>query len=78
MIRVLLFGVLATKTGTKEIELDVKTPVSLEALLEELRKRLPSLPEGEFLFAVNEEHASKETTVNDGDTVAIMPPFSGG
>ncbi len=78
MIRVLLFGVLATKTGTRELSLEVNTPITLDALLEELKKRLPSLPEGEFLFAVNEEHASRKSVVNDGDTVAVMPPFSGG
>ncbi len=78
MIRVLLFGVLATKTGTKEMSLEIETPVTIEGLIEELRKRLPSLPEGEFLFAINEEQASKESIVHDGDTVAVMPPFSGG
>ncbi len=78
MIRVLLFGVLATKTGTRETSLEIKTPVTIEGLTEELRKRLPSLPEGDFLFAINEEQASKKSIVHDGDTVAVMPPFSGG
>ena len=29
-------------------------------------------------FAVNEEYAPLETTLADGDTVAVLPPMSGG
>lgn len=38
-----------------------------------LQAALPSL-----MFAVNETHAGRADRLNDGDTVAFMPPFSGG
>ena len=31
-----------------------------------------------LLFAVNSEHALRDTMLRDGDEVALMPPFSGG
>lgn len=31
-----------------------------------------------LLVAINQEHASRQARLNDGDTLALMPPFSGG
>lgn len=80
MIKVLLFGVLATKAGCREIELaaGMKTPLVVSDILEELKRDFNMLPAGQYLLAVNQEQAYPSTEVKDGDEVALMPPFSGG
>lgn len=78
MVRVLFFGILASKTGTKELELDIAPGTTVADILNTLKKRFNDMPDGPFVFAVNETQATLETMINDGDEVAIMPPFSGG
>ncbi len=79
MIRVLFFGMLATKTGTREAELELKKQgATVSDVLDEVRRRFDGFPDGPLLFAVNEEQADLSSPVKDGDEVAIMPPFSGG
>ncbi len=77
MIRVLFFGMLAGRTGTRETEVAPRPGLTLSGVLEELRERY-DLPEGPFVLAVNREQAAPETALEDGDEVAVMPPFSGG
>ena len=78
MVRVLFFGILASKTGTKELELDIDTGTTVAELLQILKKRFNDMPDGPFVFAINETQATLETIINDNDEVAVMPPFSGG
>ena len=78
MIKVLFFGILSSKTATKELELEIENSTTVKELLDILKERFNGLPEGPFVFAINETQATLDTKINDGDEVAIMPPFSGG
>ena len=78
MVKILFFGILASKTGTKELELDIGSGKSVAELLQILKERFNDMPDGPFVFAVNETQATLETIINDNDEVAVMPPFSGG
>ncbi|MBI1783953.1 MoaD/ThiS family protein [Candidatus Sumerlaeota bacterium] len=46
-------------------------------LLAQRDSRISSLSSS-LLFAVNGEHSHMAAKLNDGDEVALMPPFSGG
>ncbi len=79
MIKVLFFGVVAQKTGCHETEFEARGgSMRLSELIEALRKRFEQMPKGPYMLAINQEQAGPEMMVNDGDEVAVMPPFSGG
>jgi|UPI00035FF454 molybdopterin converting factor small subunit len=75
MIRILLFGSLADKLGQREIMLSIDHGMCLGDIAKEIGcDGLPLL-----LFAINQQQeTNREIMVQDGDEVAIMPPFSGG
>ncbi len=79
MIRVLLFGTLAKDAGVREIELEAKAGGQTVAdIVDEVKTKYIKGEVGVYMTAVNEEQAAPDTIINDGDEVAIMPPFSGG
>jgi MoaE-MoaD fusion protein len=73
VIRVRLFAGLRERAGWSERELDAVQRVAdvWPAL------GLGEEPEG-LLYAVNKRYAERETTLADGDEVALIPPVSGG
>lgn len=77
MVKVLFFAQLQERIGTSELTLNVEN-----VTVSELKKRLEqeySLTFEDFIMtAVNEEYAYHETIVHNGDTVAFIPPVSGG
>lgn len=77
-VSVLLFAAARRWTGRGSVTLEAAPGATLRALLSDpslaaLGPHLPSLR-----FAVNEEFAPIEAPVKDGDTVAVLPPVSGG
>ena len=81
MITVRLFAVLKDAAGAGELTFAGQdtTVGSLLALLERQSPALAALlAQGRFLVSVNQEIADRHHPVQDGDEVALMPPFSGG
>jgi molybdopterin converting factor small subunit len=79
MIKILLFGSLAKQAGLREIEIEAKAEgVKLSEIIEEVKRDYIKGEAGVYMTAVNEEQATLDKIVMDGDEVAIMPPFSGG
>lgn len=56
--------------------------ISVSQLIDQLGQQIPSFKtlfqQIPFSVAVNQEIASKQTMIQDGDEVAFLPPFSGG
>lgn len=79
-IKVLLFGSCREVAGASELNFDLTPPADVAGAWEEIKTRFPNLEKFErsALFAVNEEHVRKEQPLEDGDTLAIFPPVSGG
>lgn len=79
-IRVLYFQNLKKVTGSAEEPVDVSSGATVGDLASILAGRHPALAPllPSVLFAVNEEHALRDRPLGEGDTVAVMPPFSGG
>ncbi|MCH8316895.1 MAG: MoaD/ThiS family protein [Bacteroidetes bacterium] len=76
-VKVLFFGFLNEKTGTSTNMLeDVR---DLNELIERLQLQFPSANwQTKYLIAVNHEVVRGNITLNDGDEIALMPPFAGG
>jgi molybdopterin synthase catalytic subunit len=81
LVRVRLFAMLRERTGRDSIELqlaqgatvaDALAALSQREPLGELVRRLP------LRMAVNRDYAAADTTLRDGDELALIPPVSGG
>jgi len=79
-ITVLLFGACREVAGAGEMNCDLTSPADVASAWNEVKTRFPNLEKFErsALFAVNEEHARKDQPLEDGDTLAVFPPVSGG
>lgn len=77
MINVLLFAQLQETVGKNELKIDAvgKTLQELKEILNE-EYQLKNL--NQAMIAVNEEYVDKETVLKENDTVAFIPPVSGG
>ena len=76
-IKILVFGPLAEKMGTKEIEVPVDEGCTASALAErfEIREMLSS----GLRIAINGKIIDNhEVILGDGNEVAFLPPVSGG
>lgn len=77
MIKVLFFAELQERTGQSTLDISVGTTNVLE-LKQQLERDYPSLNLQKVMTAVNEEYANDGDKVNAGDTIAFIPPVSGG
>ncbi|RYG05129.1 MAG: MoaD/ThiS family protein [Chitinophagaceae bacterium] len=75
-IKVLFFGQLAEISGTDVLETEVRTDTA--ALKRFLETEFPGLQQMVFNIAVNSEIIETQAQLQAGDTVALLPPFSGG
>ncbi|MFB4162513.1 molybdopterin converting factor subunit 1 [Alteribacillus sp. JSM 102045] len=77
MIKVLFFARLQEETGKNSLEIE-KAGLTVDQLKQWLEKEhgLPSLDH--TMAAVNEDYADGSEVLEDGDTVALIPPVSGG
>jgi MoaE-MoaD fusion protein len=81
MITIRFFASLKDKAGTARMTLPV-AGISIAELMKRLADSHPALEPalscGSLIISVNRELVKPEATVQDGDEVAFMPPFSGG
>lgn len=82
MVKVKFFAVLKGLVGKEEVSLQIKEGLSLEQVIEQLKKELPALGDlmkkGGILISVNQEVVEKHALIQDGDEIAFLPPFAGG
>ena len=75
-IRLLSFGQVTNITGKDPLKIpDVKNTDELNQFL---AKAWPQLESIKYSIAVNKKIIRENTQLHDQDTVAILPPFSGG
>ena len=80
VVSVLFFGAARDATGTDEAQLTLNPPHNSENSLAQVLNTYPALRRfgNSLLFAVNQEYASPDREISDGDELAIFPPVSGG
>ena len=74
---ILLFARLADALGQSELTLELTDGATAGDALEAALAEHPDLQAGTAI-AVNEQYASREVRLRDGDVVALIPPVSGG
>lgn len=75
-IKVLFFGSITDITLVAELPWDVC--VDTHTLENELMDRFPALRNKKYFLALNQQVMHENASLKPGDTVAIMPPYSGG
>lgn len=79
MINILLFANLAQQAETEKVSIEVNSALSVKEVRTLLQQKVGKLTGIEnALLAVNEEYVELTGQVKDGDTVAFIPPVSGG
>lgn len=73
-IKIIAFGSIAELTG-KEITVQASDVASLKVTLQEL---FPELVDRKYAVAVNMKVIQGNLELKQNDTVALMPPYSGG
>ncbi|WP_294236784.1 MoaD/ThiS family protein [Chryseobacterium sp. sg2396] len=73
-VKVISFGKIAEITG-KEFSVSAS---DTEALKKQLSGLFPQLADMKYAVAVNKKITEENTVLNNSDTVALMPPYSGG
>ncbi len=79
-IKVLYFSSLKDKLGKQTEEIDLPENSTVQNLISILKEKYPNISDSldNVMFALNEEYVDKDSPLKDGDTVALIPPVSGG
>jgi molybdopterin synthase sulfur carrier subunit len=77
-VKVELFAAFAEYAGTREVVVSFHPGMTNADLWKEILLNYPKLSSIPPLFAVRNEFVRQEALLNDGDTVLVFPPLSGG
>jgi molybdopterin converting factor subunit 1 len=79
-VRVLYFAAAREQAGCSETDVDVADGTTVGALFDHLADGNPALADvlRACRAAVDEEFAARGTALSAGQTVAVLPPVSGG
>jgi sulfur-carrier protein len=77
MIKVLLFAHLQEEAGSDHIDID-EQEITIGALKEKLKEKYRFTQMDQVMAAINEEYAMNDDKAKQGDTIAFIPPVSGG
>jgi len=82
MVTVRFFALLKEMAGKEELEFPLKGEMFLKDFMDRLKDTMPEIVEmarkRRVLVSVNQEFATMDTIIKDGDEIALLPPFSGG
>jgi molybdopterin synthase sulfur carrier subunit len=75
-INLLAFGQIAEITRKSAWKMaDIK---DTDTLIKNLEEQFPALVKMKYSIAVNKKVIQENTAINENDTIALLPPFSGG
>lgn len=74
-ISIMVFGQLTDITGTS---LSLDDVSDTDGLVKKLNKLYPELAEKKYVVAVDKQVVTTNTILNNNNTIALLPPFSGG
>lgn len=80
-VKVLFFGATADAVGKREVEFQLNKKPNVNQAFDEILSKFPNLKKDfgkTLLFSLNEEYASGDETINDGDELGIFTAVSGG
>lgn len=75
-VTIQFYGVLAEITGTQQIV--AKDITSVDGIKNYINTAYPEITKHNYIIAVNNKISGTNTTITNGNIIAVMPPFSGG
>lgn len=78
MMKVLYFAHIKAKLDRTEDQFSFAEPITVQQFRNHLYETYPIIQNEKFQIAVNEEFVKDEDVINNQDTVALIPPVSGG
>ncbi|MBL7890772.1 MAG: MoaD/ThiS family protein [Bacteroidia bacterium] len=75
-IEIMFFGIIAEMIGAPKLE--ITNCYDTETLNKQLIEKYPKLKNMKYVIAVYKELITSNTTLKNGDKVALLPPFAGG
>ena len=78
--QILLFAQLAESIGTDRITIELSNGATVNEALDELAQKHETIAQmrNSIAVAINEQYCNAITEIKDGDTLALIPPVSGG
>jgi molybdopterin converting factor small subunit len=77
-IEILLFGAAADAVGARRIRRSVSTQMNASRLIEQLKNEFPNLAKHKLLLSINQEYATGDETIREGEEIAMFTAVSGG
>jgi sulfur-carrier protein len=74
-ISIIIFGQLTDITGNS---LSLDGVQDTDSLVKKLNELYPVLADKKYVIAVDKQVVTTNTVLNNNNTVALLPPFSGG
>ena len=75
-INIIIFGQIADITGTSNLSVEDVTDTN--ELVEHLTAAYPVLKNSKYAIAVDKKIIKENTALSTNNTIALLPPFSGG
>ncbi len=77
-VRVLFFGATADIAGKRCVEVELASPSPASRIYDQLIAEYPRLAAHKLHFSLNQQYATGDELLNDGDELAIFTAVSGG
>ncbi len=77
-IQVLFFGATAEATGKRQITVEVPKDSKAKSAFDKMLSEYPQLTSHRLHFSINQQFATGDEILQDGDEVAIFSAVSGG
>lgn len=79
-IKLLFFATLRDRAGTRSMELEIPSDLTVQGLKDKLSSEYPTLKDSmsSVLITINREYAFDEAVIPPNAELAMFPPVSGG
>ncbi len=79
-VKLLFFATLRDRAGTRSMDLDIPSDLTVQGLKDKIASEYPNLKESmtSVLITINREYAFNEAVIPQNAELAMFPPVSGG
>ena len=79
-VKLLFFATLRDRAGTRSMELDIPSDLTIQGLKDKISNEYPNLKDSmsSVLITINREYAFDEAVIPPNAELAMFPPVSGG